>query len=308
MLCRQKKVLVIWPEFPRKASYSEYGLPFLVSGLRTALTCTKDDSVSLYGLMAQLREVKQPEELVLLKEAIDLTVKGFVKMMQTINPGMKEFQAQALVEHEARMSGSEYQGYPSITGAGENGCVLHYSTNRSKLDSGELVLVDIGAEYHGYTADITRTIPVCGVFSPEQKELYRLVLKAQQAGIAACKIGNSFNATHYAAKKVLADGLIQLGIIKEEAEVTRYFMHGTSHYLGLDVHDSGTRGPLKAGTVITVEPGIYITNGADCDPKWWGIGIRIEDDILITEDGPVVLSGALPRDVAGIELLMKKKR
>jgi Xaa-Pro aminopeptidase len=227
-------------------------------------------------------------------------------MIKAIEPGMKEYQAQAILEFEARMGGSEYQGYPSISGAGKNACVLHYSFNRSKLESGELLLADMGAEYHGYTADITRTLPVNGKFTAPQLILYELVLKAQNAGIAQCFPGKPFLAAHFAARKVIAEGLLDLGIIGSEADVMNYFMHGTSHYLGLDVHDPGTQGELKSGTVMTVEPGIYIRKGAPCDPKWWNTGIRIEDDILVTEEGPVNLSGSLVRDPAAIEKMMVK--
>src|SRR5207244_2889284 len=157
-------------------------------------------------------------------------------------------------------------------------CVLHYETNRRKLLPNDMVVMDAGAEYHGYSADVTRSFPISGKFSTEQKAIYQLVYDAQKAGIEACKPGNSFYATHTAASAVLDEGLKKLGVIKEEDELRNYFMHGTSHYLGLDVHDAGTYGNLKAGNVITVEPGIYIKEGSDCDKKWWNIGVRIEDD------------------------------
>jgi Xaa-Pro aminopeptidase len=308
VLC-EKTVWIIRPDQPRKASYSESGLPALVQAIESQLRKCQvvPDTTSLTTALAQLREVKQPEELLLLRKAIDLTVSGFQKMIKAIEPGMKEYQAQAIIEYETKMGGSEYQGYPSISGAGLNACVLHYTFNRSKLESGDLLLADMGAEYHGYTADITRTVPVNGKFSPAQLQLYQLVLKAQNAGIAECVPGKPFSASHFAARKVIAEGLLDLGITASESEVSEYFMHGTSHYLGLDVHDPGTKGPLKAGTVMTVEPGIYIRKGAACDPKWWDIGIRIEDDILVTDDdGPVNLSGKLVRDPAAIEKMMWK--
>jgi Xaa-Pro aminopeptidase len=197
-------------------------------------------------------------------------------------------------------------GYPSICGAGNNACVLHYTSNRKISDSTELILVDMGAEYHGYTADITRTIPVNGRFSPEQAVLYNIVLEAQNAGIAACTPGADFRASHRAAEKVIARKLKELGIIQQEKDVDTYFMHGTSHYLGLDVHDAGTYGALKEGVVLTVEPGIYIPEGAACDKKWWGIGIRIEDDILVTSSRPMVMTRALPRTIAELESLMQQ--
>jgi Xaa-Pro aminopeptidase len=165
----------------------------------------------------------------------------------------------------------------------------------------------MAAEYHGYTADITRTFPMNGKYSPEQKTIYELVLQAQDAGIEKCKAGNSFNAPHNAATEVIAEGLIRLGIIKDKKEVTKYFMHKTSHYLGLDVHDPGPYTSLKPGNVITVEPGIYIAEWSDCDKKWWNIGVRIEDDVLITETGYENLSVKAPRTVADIEKTMAQK-
>jgi Xaa-Pro aminopeptidase len=187
--------------------------------------------------------------------------------------------------------------------------ILHYETNRRQLRAGDLVLMDIGAEVHGYAADITRTVPVSGTFSTEQRAIYEIVLRAQDAGIQATRAGASFGAPHQAAARVLAAGLAQLGLIAnatDAAGLGRFFMHGTSHYLGLDVHDVGMYGPLEAGTVITVEPGIYIAPAADIDHKWWNIGVRIEDDILVTAGDPVLLSGRAPRTVADIEALMRE--
>ncbi|MCU0330654.1 MAG: M24 family metallopeptidase, partial [Candidatus Kapabacteria bacterium] len=172
----------------------------------------------------------------------------------------------------------------------------------------DLILADCGAEYHGYTADITRTWPVRGTFTKEQREIYSIVLEAQDSGIAACRAGAAFSAPHMAAQAVIAKRLQELGIISSERDVRRYFMHGTSHYLGLDVHDAGTLGPLQPNTVLTVEPGIYIAAGSPCDPKWWNIGIRIEDDILVTSKGPVNLSAALPRAASDIEAMVGTAR
>ena len=238
--------------------------------------------------------VKQPEELVLLQKAITVTCQGFMEMIKAIKPGMTEYQAQAINEYFFKKNGSEYQGYPSICGSGNNSCVLHYEFNRKTFQPDDIFLADMGAEYHGYTADITRTIPVDGTFSEEQRAIYQLVYDAQEAAFEVCKPGQPFNATQAAAKEVIAKGLVKLGIIKKEGDYKKYFMHGTSHYLGLEVHDAGTYGNLKPGSVITVEPGIYITEGSDCDRKWWKIGVRIEDDVLITAEGTKVLSDALP--------------
>jgi Xaa-Pro aminopeptidase len=208
------------------------------------------------------------------------------------------------VEYHARKRGAEYMGYPSICGSGQNAAVLHYTFNRKELKNGELLLVDIGGEYHGYTADITRTIPVSGKFSEEQRLIYDLVLLAQRTGIEQCRAGYEFRAAHKAAFETIATGLLNLRIIQSKEEADKYFMHGTSHYLGLDVHDAGSYQALRPGTVMTVEPGIYIPENSPCDPKWWGCNVRIEDDVLVTGDNPEVLSKALISSAEEIEQWM----
>lgn len=254
--------------------------------------------------MAQLREQKLPEELVLMRKAIAITCEAERTLMRALAPGMTEYQAEAVVQYVFTASGAEHEGYPSILGGGAHSCVLHYETNRAALKAGDLLVSDVGAEYHGYTADVTRTLPVSGTFSPEQRTIYELELQAQEAGIAQVRAGNAFHAPHQAATTVIAEGLVRLGIIQDPGEVKRYFVHGTSHYLGLDVHDAGRYGPLRPGQVITVEPGIYIPEGSPCDPKWWNIGVRIEDDVLVTAGDPEVLSACVPKTVAEVEALM----
>ncbi|MGR6088838.1 MAG: aminopeptidase P family protein [Arcticibacter sp.] len=258
----------------------------------------------LLNSMGALRQNKLMDELVLMQKAIDITCEGLAEAIRAAKPGMTEYQAQAIVEFYFKHRGSEYPGYGSISGGGENTCVLHYVTNRKRLGADDMLLMDMGAEYHGYTADVTRTVPVSGKFNQEQKAIYELVLKAQDAGIQACRKGKGFYDPHQAATEIISQGLMELGIIKEKSGVRRYFNHGSSHYLGLEVHDAGTYGPLQPGQVITVEPGIYIPAGSPCDKKWWNIGVRIEDDILITDNEPVNLSGKLPRKVADLEKLM----
>jgi Xaa-Pro aminopeptidase len=257
------------------------------------------------GILNAMREVKDAEEIALMQAAIDITIEGFKKTMASARPGMAEYQLEAMMEYVFKNLGAEDVGYASIMGSGPNPCILHYTSNRRITKAGELVLADCGAEYRGYTADITRTFPTNGKFTPEQLEIYNLVLQAQEAGIEACRVDNAFKAPHEAAVKVVADGLLKLGIIKKAEDVNHYFMHGTSHYLGLDVHDAGTGGPLKPGVVLTVEPGIYIPKGSPCDKKWWNIGVRIEDDILVTESGPVNMSAKLPRAAKDIEAIMQ---
>lgn len=258
----------------------------------------------LDGWMSQLRQDKQEEELVLMRKAIDITCKAQTELMKFIKPDMKEYQTEALVEFHFKHEGAEYPGFPTIHGSGGNACILHYTENRKPMTDNELLVSDIGAEYHGYTADVTRTIPTNGKYSKEQAIIYNTVLEAQNAGIEKCVEGAGFWDPHTAATKIIAAKLVELGIIEKESEVKRYFMHGTSHYLGLDVHDVGTYSPLAAGQVITVEPGIYIPEGSPCDKKWWNIGVRIEDDILITKGKPENLSDCVPRTIAEIEAIM----
>ncbi len=264
----------------------------------------RHDGAALGTLLDGLREIKQPEELTLLRRAIQISTAGQREVFKLVRPDMGEMEIQGLHEYVYRRFGAEFQGYPSIVGGGANGCILHYIANdRQRLDN-DLLLMDCGAEYHGYTADVTRTIPPAGRFSPAQRQIYELVLAAQEAGFTQCKPGAEYNAPNKATQEVIAAGLLKLGIIKDKKEVPRYYPHGASHYLGLDVHDRGTYGALRPGTVITVEPGIYIPAGSPCDQKWWNIGVRIEDDVLITEKGYENLSAGAPRTVAEIEQLM----
>ncbi|HET6244921.1 MAG: aminopeptidase P family protein [Bacteroidetes bacterium] len=265
------------------------------------------DDKMLKEFTAKLREVKLAQEIVFLRKAINATVSAHIELMKALEPGMTEYQSEAIIEYFFKTAGAEHPGFPSILGGGENACVLHYTSNRRTLDSNDLLVIDVGAEYHGYTADVTRTLPVNGKYSVEQKIIYNIVLEAQSAGITACRAGNKFWDPHNEATKVIQKRLKEIGIIKNSMESGLYFMHGTSHYLGLDVHDPGLYGNLTPGNVITVEPGIYIPYGSPCDPKWWNIGVRIEDDILITSGQPENLSGKAPRTIEEIERLMKEQ-
>ncbi len=264
------------------------------------------DTNVITEIMNKLRETKTPEEMVLLKKAVEISAVGQLEVMKAMHPNMSETEIQGVHEYVYKKYGAEYEGYPSIVGGGANGCILHYIENSKPKVGNDLVLMDLGAEYHGYTADVTRTIPANGTFTKEQRQIYDIVYRAQEAGIQASVVGASFQAPGDAAKKVIAKELMALGIINNEAEARTYFPHGTSHYLGLDVHDKGTYTAFKPNTVITVEPGIYIPEGSNCDEKWWGIAVRIEDDILITENGPVNLSAMAPRTADAIEKVMKQ--
>lgn len=265
------------------------------------------DEKQIKSWLANMREIKTDEELILLRKAIDITCLGITESMRYIEPNMKEYESEAVIEYIFKKNGAEYPGFPSILGSGENSCILHYVSNRKTMSGNSLIVSDVGAEYHGYTADVTRTLPVDGEFSKEEAIIYNIVLNAQKAGIEQCKVGNRFWDPNIAATTVISQELKKLGIIKKPIDIRNYFMHGTSHYLGLDVHDKGTYGRLRAGSVITVEPGIYIAEGSLCDPKWWNIGIRIEDDILITDDQPEVLSDCVPRTIKEIESIMSEK-
>jgi len=263
------------------------------------------DTKSLYGFLASLREIKTKEELVLLKKAIEISAVGQLEIMKAMHPNMSEIEVQGVHEFVYKKYGAEYEGYPSIVGAGNNGCILHYVDN-TKTETGDnnLILMDLGAEYHGYTADVTRTIPSNGKFTFEQKLIYDIVYDAQEASILKTKIGGSFIKNHQLTQKIINKGLTKLGIIQSEDSPHTYYPHGSSHHIGLDVHDLGTYETFKENMVITVEPGIYIPEGSPCDEKWWGIAVRIEDDILVTKKGPVNLSVMAPRTSEEIEKAM----
>jgi Xaa-Pro aminopeptidase len=257
--------------------------------------------------MADLREIKTKNEIDLLKKAVAISVVGQIEVMKAMHPGMSEREIQGIHEFVYRKYGAADEGYPSIVGAGENGCVLHYIENDEEDLHNQLVLMDLGAEYYGYTADVTRTIPANGVFSAEQKALYQIVYDSQEAAINASQEGNSFRSIYKLSYDIIAEGLQQLGIINEASEARKYYPHGLSHHIGLDVHDPGNYGNLEANMIITIEPGIYIPENSPCDPKWWNIGIRIEDDVLVTSEGPINLSAGAPRDWERIEALMKEE-
>ncbi len=262
------------------------------------------DAEILPSIMADMREIKTIDEIELLKKAVAISVVGQIEVMKAMHPKMSEREIQGIHEFVYRKYGAADEGYPSIVGAGENGCVLHYIENDKEELHNQLVLMDLGAEFYGYTADVTRTIPANGVFSPEQKALYQIVYDSQEAAINAAQVGNSFRSMYQLSYDIVAEGLQRLGIINEPSEAKKYYPHGLSHHIGLDVHDPGNYGKLEANMVITVEPGIYIPENSPCDAKWWNIGIRIEDDVLVTTNGPVNLSVGVPRDWEGIEALM----
>ena len=259
-------------------------------------------------LVASLREIKTPEEMVLLRKSIEISSIAHAEAMKAIEPGMSELELQGLQEYIHKKLGAEYVGYPSIVGSGENGCVLHYEENTRTRIGQDMVLMDVGAEYHGYSADVTRTVPSSGKFSPAQKAIYDLVYDAQEAVFKLCKEGTPFSALNAKATEVLANGLLQLGVIKDKKDITKYYPHGCSHFLGLDVHDAGNYDQaLKENMVITVEPGIYIPSNSPCDKKWWGIAVRIEDDVRVGKKAPELLSWLAPRKSEEVEKMAAQK-
>lgn len=274
------------------------------------------DTQTLDHIMNQLRGIKTEEEMDLIRKAVDISTLAQREVMKAMKPGMSEAEIQGLHEFIFKKYQAEYEGYPSIVGAGHNGCVLHYIDNyKPAIESGELILMDLGAEYHGYTADVTRTIPVNGKFTKEQKLIYDLVYKAQEAGKDACKAGATFNDLYLATAKAVNEGLVELGLYKSTNYTdmidpatgrNRYYPHGCCHHIGLDVHDKGLYGVLESNMVITIEPGIYIPEGSPCDEKWWNIPVRIEDDYLVTEKGCELLSDLAPRSSEEIEKVMKE--
>jgi Xaa-Pro aminopeptidase len=265
------------------------------------------DNSSLEYLMTTLRQIKTPEEIELIRKAVSISAIGQIEVMKAMHPEMSEAEIQGIHEFVYKKYGAEFEGYPSIVGAGENACVLHYITNDKTKVGNELVLMDLGAEYRGYTADVTRTIPASGKFSPEQRAIYDLVYQAQEAAFKNIKPGNSFTMNNEICRDIINKGLVELGIIRNENQAHNYFPHGVSHHIGLDVHDRGLYNKFEENMVITVEPGIYIPEGSPCDKKWWGIGVRIEDDVLITKDGYELLSHLAPRTADDIEKFMAEK-
>jgi Xaa-Pro aminopeptidase len=270
--------------------------------------------------IGERRLVKSPAEIEAMRRACEVTIEAHLAAIRAARPGMNEGEVEAAAEFAFRALGGPRLGYPSICGGGNNGCVLHYNSNDEVLGPNALMLMDAATEVGFYTADVTRTWPVNGKFTPEQRALYDIVLKAQNAGIDKCRDGVPVGEVHDAAVAEVVKGLIDVKILQgDAAELVqkgahrKFFMHGTSHWLGLDVHDAGDyqakKRPLRPGMVLTVEPGIYIAEGTEgVDKRWWGIGIRIEDDILVTAGAPENLTARLPRDPDLLESLVRGEK
>ncbi len=286
---------------------------------------TPGEFVALDHLLHDMRLYKSRTEITAMRKAAKISAQAHIRAMQITKPGMMEYEIEAEFQHHYKQNGCEH-AYTSIVGGGENGCILHYTENNAQLRDGDLLLIDAGAENDLYAADITRTFPINGCFSPEQKALYQIVLDAQLAAIEKVKPDNHWNDPHEAAVKVITKGLIKLGLLKgnlrtliKEQAYRTFYMHRTGHWLGMDVHDVGDYKvgdvwrELEPGMVLTVEPGLYIAPGSKVGKravakKWQGIGIRIEDDVLVTKDGCDILSKDAPKTISDIEALMNKAR
>ena len=274
--------------------------------------------IALDHYLHDMRLYKSRSEIAVMRRAAKISAAAHKRLMRECRPGAREYELEAAFVHACSVNGARRQAYPAIVGGGNNACILHYIDNKETLHEGELVLVDAGCELDYYASDITRTFPVAGRFSPEQRELYELVLDAQLAAIDKVRPGNSWNDPHRAAVRVLTKGLVKLGLLKgrvntliKNKSYTKFYMHRTGHWLGMDVHDVGDYKidghwrQLEPGMVLTVEPGIYIPSGTrGVAKRWRGIGIRIEDDVVVTKTDPDVLTRDVPKSVEEIEALM----
>lgn len=276
--------------------------------------------INLEHIIHEMRLIKSPAELEVMRKAGAISVIAHKRAMAKCRPGMYEYQLEAEMRYEFYNHGSKAPAYNFIIGSGENSCILHYNENDAQLKDGEVVLIDAGCEYENYASDITRTFPVNGRFTPEQRAVYEAVLQAQLAVIAAIKPGMRWNETHELGVRKITEGLVQIGLLQGNVDeliaskaYDKFYMHLTGHFIGIDVHDVGTYKEdgewrvLKPGMAFTVEPGIYIApNTPGVDKKWWNIGVRIEDDVVVTETGCEILTPGLPKTVAEIEALVGK--
>jgi Xaa-Pro aminopeptidase len=276
-----------------------------------------DEIVTLDRALHELRIIKSEAEIAKIRKAVEIAIQAHHRVIRHCRPKVWEYQLQAELYHEFIRHNARFPSYPAIIGSGPHTCTLHYIENTRQIQDGDLVLLDAGAEYDYYASDITRTFPANGRFSEAQKAIYELVLRAQYAALEKIRPGNLWIEPQQAAVRTITEGLLELGLLQgeldkliEEEKYKRFYMHRIGHWLGMDVHDVGEFKineewrPFEPGMVLTVEPGIYIAPGADVAEKWWHIGIRIEDDVLVTESGYEVLSAAMPKSVAEIEALM----
>lgn len=279
---------------------------------------TPGEFVAIEHHLHDMRLYKSSYEITRMRKAAKISSKAHIQAMKVCKPGMNEHQIEAELQHQFGIQGARFPAYSSIVGGGKNSCILHYVTNNDVLNDGDILLIDAGAELECYASDISRTFPVNGIFSKEQRALYQLVLDSQYAAIEQVQPGNHWNEPHEAAVKVLTKGLIKLGLIKgtpakaiKEESYKKFYMHRTGHWLGMDVHDVGDYKideewrVLEPGMVLTVEPGLYVPAMKGVAKKWHNIGIRIEDDVLVTKTGHDVLSKNAPKEIDAIEALMQ---
>ena len=271
--------------------------------------------LSLDSILHEMRLIKEGDEMDLMKKAANITTEAHIRAMQSVRPGMYEYQLEAEYLYAFNKNGARSPAYNSIVGGGNNSCILHYVENNAELQDGDLVLVDAGCEYQYYASDVTRTFPVNGKFSPEQREVYSIVLEAHKQSMEQAKPGNKWNLMHEKSVEVIVEGLLSIGLLQgsrdeiiDKGEYSKFYMHRIGHWLGMDVHDVGSYKqdgdwrPLEEGMVMTVEPGIYILDSMEgVDDKWKGIGVRIEDDIAITELGFEILTPDVPRTIEEVE-------
>jgi len=266
---------------------------------------------SLNPVISEMRLIKDPTEIQNMQTAANLAAKAHMTAMTKVSPRLYEYNVEAQIDAEFRTGNADH-AYPPIVASGKNSCILHYTANNKILNDGELLLIDAGCESLGYASDITRTFPINGRFSKVQKQIYQIVLSAQKSAIASIKPGEKVNTPHEIACDIISRELIKLGIMKELNNLTEFYMHKTGHWIGLDVHDVGEYKidndfkDFEEGMVTTVEPGIYIRKNDKIDPKYWNIGIRIEDDVLVTIDGHHVLSKSAVKEIKDIEYLMSQ--
>lgn len=278
--------------------------------------------VALGHLLHDMRLYKSAAEVKVMREAAQISARAHVRAMQASRAGLYEFSLEAELDYEFRKGGAKMPAYGSIVASGRNACILHYQENDAPLKDGDLVLIDAGCEIDCYASDITRTFPVSGKFSAEQKAIYEVVLKSQEAAFAAIKPGNHWNQAHEATVRVITEGLVELGLLRGAVDeliaaeaYKAFYMHRAGHWLGMDVHDvgeykvGGEWRVLEAGMALTVEPGIYVSpDNQTVAKKWRGIGVRIEDDVVVTKKGCEILTGDVPKTVADIEALMAAAR
>ena len=274
-----------------------------------------ENLLSLDSILHEMRLIKEDHELDIMKHAADITTEAHIRAMQAVTPGMFEYQLEAEYLYAFNKNGARSPAYNSIVGGGNNSCILHYVENNAELKDGDLVLVDAGCEYQYYASDVTRTFPVNGKFSPEQKEIYTIVLEAHKQSIEQAQPGNKWNLMHEKSVEVLVEGLLSLGLLNgskeeniEKGLYSKFYMHRIGHWLGMDVHDVGAYKKdgdwreLEKGMVMTIEPGIYILDSLkDVDDKWKGIGVRIEDNIVINDSGNEFLTPDVPRTIEEVE-------